>query len=565
MKNRTLRIALLAAATAAVSTGVLAHVRLISPTNGQALYWNTPTNIGIVLNSTGSDDIADDSAEIALRMAIDEWNGVSGSRGTLVEDTTPAEQARTDWTATDLHLIMSDENNSSGFFPGGSSTVAITPILFNSISGVILDADILFNGLGFDFTTSATPSDFDVQDVGTHELGHLLGLDHSGAAGSTMYPYVDPTVILHRSVSGDEAQGMRDAYPDGSFGRITGTIQRLADDSAIEGALVVASDADGRTFTSILTRANGAFTLKGLDPGTYAVFVRPLDEPVGSANLGQGFTIETDFEPQVYPAPAVVVGTGTAALGVLKVDADVALNLGTNADPFPLRVTDGATTSVTLHGTGLVAGSTHTVSDTDITLGPPSWSGTQVSVNVTVPDGEAIGHVDLTVTDSSGDVSILPAALEVTPPSPTVVTTVPGSGSTFGGTPLTITGTEFHAGARIVIGDQIYTDGVGSTSVDNSTTITLVTATRRRSPSLPPRPWPGRTTSSSTTRAGWRGGWPPASSSPPSRRSPRSSLRPAMPAAGRRSRSRVRTSRPVSRSASTAWTRPGSCWTARIG
>ena len=88
----------------------------------------------------------------------------------------------------------------------------------------------MFNGDDHQFTTSQAAGDFDVQDVVAHELGHLLGLNHSGWAGSTMFPYVDPSVILHRSLSEDEERGLRDAYPAVSLGRITGTIQRVSPD-----------------------------------------------------------------------------------------------------------------------------------------------------------------------------------------------------------------------------------------------------------------------------------------------------------------------------------------------
>ena len=473
--SRLSRIALIVAAVAFPTAGLVAHVRLVHPSNGTPLRWSNPATVSIVINATGSDDIADGSHETSLRMAIQDWNAVTGTTATLVEDASDVSQTRTDWSSTGIHLIYFDETNESGFFPIGSSTVAITPVWFFS-SGLIQDADVLFNGSGFHFTTAGQAGRFDVGAVGAHELGHLLGLDHSGAVGATLYPYVDTGLVLQRSLSQDDAHGLRDAYPQGTWGRISGTIVRESDSSTVAGAYVVARDAGGRTAASTLATNNGAFTLRGLDPDVYTVYARPLDNPVDAGNLGSGHAgAETDFEPAVYAATATITGGETLDLGELAVGDDVALNLGTAGDQFPARVVVGQSRTITLHGSGLFNGSTLTASDPDLILGLPTWFGSQVSFQVTVPAGEPRGHVDLTVTNSAGALSILPAALEVTPPSPTVTSVDPDAGPMQGGAALTISGTEFFAGARIVIADQIYTDGVNASVVDD-TTITLTTA-----------------------------------------------------------------------------------------
>ena len=216
-----------------------AHVRLHNPDNGKPLYWAQPGSISVVVQGDGSEDVAGASDLLALRSAIDEWNGCEGTTARLIEDTDPLQQARTDWQADDLHLVLFDEDNSSDYFPPGSQIVALTPIWFLS-DGRITDADVLFNGSGFEFTTSGEPGRFDVGDVGTHELGHLLGLDHSGWAGASLYPFVSPGVILHRSISGDEHVGLRVAYPEsgGAYGRLEGTVRRPDGGPGVAGAHV---------------------------------------------------------------------------------------------------------------------------------------------------------------------------------------------------------------------------------------------------------------------------------------------------------------------------------------
>jgi hypothetical protein len=469
--RRLASLTLLTALLAWPCLRLAAHVRLVHPSNSNPLRWTSPGNVSISIDPAGSDDISDGSTTTALQLAIGDWNALAGTTVQMVE----VPPASLDWNQNSVHLITFDENNSSGFFPLSSPTVAITPVYFFS-SGTIDDADVLFNGNGFAFTTSGVSGRFDIEDVAAHELGHLLGLDHSGFVGSTLYPYVDANLVLQRSLSHDEEVGMRDAYPAGSMGRITGTVTRLSGGAGVSGAYVVAVDGQGRTSASVLTGSSGAFTLPGLDPDTYTVYARPLDLPVSDGNLGSGHgTIEIDFEPAVYGSTATITATETIELGTLQVDADVGLLLGTPVDTFPLRLIAGQSRTVTIHGSGLVTGSTLSVSDPDLLLGTPVWLGSQVSVQVTTPGGEPRGHVDVSVTNPGGDLAILPAAFEITPPTPTVTGVVPSSGSYGGGTALTITGTGFDTGARIVIGDRIYTEGVDATLVD-PTTFTLTTA-----------------------------------------------------------------------------------------
>lgn len=454
---------------------VQAHVRIVNPSTGAGLYWQNPSSVGIVIQSGGSDDVPDESDTTALRNAIAAWNEAPLSGATLIENLDPSAQASTNWTSSGIHLVMFDEANTSGWFPNGSGIVAITPLWFYS-NGRITDADILYNGSDFQFTTSQELGSFDIQDVGVHEIGHFLGLDHSGHAGASMYPYVDSSVILHRSLSADDVAGVRSIYSGGSTAALSGFVFDALSD-AVDGAYVVAVDGDGRTSGGALTNASGAFVIRGLDPGEYTAYAVPLDQPVGGANLTGSPTLDTDFEATAYPLPVSVSSGQVLSMGNLTVGNNVSLDLGRNTDRLPLRAIEGQTVSMILRGVGLSSGSTLSCSDPDITVAATGWFGSQVAFNVTVPPGEPAGHADLIVVNSLGRQDILPAALEITPPNPAVTGVSPVQLSPSGGSSVTITGSNFNPGARVVIGDRIYVDGVsGGCTVQDENTIALTLA-----------------------------------------------------------------------------------------
>ena len=94
-------------------------------------------------------------------------------------------------------------------------------------------------------------------------------------------------------------------------------------------------------------------------------------------------------------------------------------------------------------------------------------SGTQITA--TTPAGSA-GSVTVTVTNPGGQSGSLASAFTYLAP-PTVVSVSPNTGATTGGTAVTITGTNFAAGATVTFGGAAATNVV----VVSGTQITATT------------------------------------------------------------------------------------------
>ena len=122
-------------------------------------------------------------------------------------------------------------------------------------------------------------------------------------------------------------------------------------------------------------------------------------------------------------------------------------------------------TAVTITGTNFAAGATVTFGGTAATNVVVVNSTT---ITATTPAGSA-GAVTVTVTVNGQSGSLTSGFTYVV--APTVSSVSPNSGSTLGGTAVTITGTNFAAGATVTFGGTAATNVV----VVNSTTITATT------------------------------------------------------------------------------------------
>lgn len=85
--------------------------------------------------------------------------------------------------------------------------------------GRLLDADTVFYDGGTKFFpgSSGCSGGHYLEDVATHELGHALGLNHSGVTGATMYATVSVWCSqAWRTLSADDRAGIEALYPGGA-------------------------------------------------------------------------------------------------------------------------------------------------------------------------------------------------------------------------------------------------------------------------------------------------------------------------------------------------------------
>src|SRR6185436_6941002 len=113
----------------------------------------------------------------ALQSAMASWTGVSSADYVLTYAGTTTAGWSTDGRNT---LLWATGNGCTG------SCLALTALVLQS-GQVIVETDVTFNA---SFTWNTNGSDYDVQSVATHELGHTLGIHHTELTSTprpTMY------------------------------------------------------------------------------------------------------------------------------------------------------------------------------------------------------------------------------------------------------------------------------------------------------------------------------------------------------------------------------------------
>jgi len=99
-----------------------------------------------------------------------------------------------------------------------SDMPAVTTVVYDTDTGAIVDADIDLNSQDFFWTTTddTTKAATDIQNIVTHEAGHILGLAHSENKSAAMYAETHQGEISKRTLHADDELGICTIYPYGT-------------------------------------------------------------------------------------------------------------------------------------------------------------------------------------------------------------------------------------------------------------------------------------------------------------------------------------------------------------
>lgn len=183
-----------------------------APGTDEPLRWSTEA-IELVIQSDGSDDIDDGSDLDAVRRALAQWNTLSCIDIELVDGGVSTSRADARDGVNRITWIENDWRSEFGF------AIAVAARYTDSAETGWVEADVLLNGtVEADgsprrWATDGRRDAHDIQSAVAHELGHVLGLDHSADPSATMYSSSIEGQITGRTLADDDVLGGCFLYP----------------------------------------------------------------------------------------------------------------------------------------------------------------------------------------------------------------------------------------------------------------------------------------------------------------------------------------------------------------
>lgn len=169
-------------------------------------------------------------------------------------------------------------------FGGNAQEVSARTRIFFNRRGFITEADIVLNPYE-QFSTDGAIGTFDFEATLTHEIGHLLGLEHSSVTGATMHEQQGKNGVYNlpgyssRTLAEDDAAGIRALYganlsDENCCGTIGGKISHSNGRPAKDFQVWAEEAKSGRVMAGVLTDADGGFRIEGLQTGRYKIYAQ---------------------------------------------------------------------------------------------------------------------------------------------------------------------------------------------------------------------------------------------------------------------------------------------------
>jgi len=348
-------------------------------------------------------------------------------------------------------ITIAGTGDNVALFPEGNST-ARTRVFYDLDTGEINEADIVINpypysetGAALQFSTDGTPGTYDLESTLAHEIGHLLGLNHSRVMGATMQPtqalngtYGLPA-ITERTLSDSDQAAARSLYgPREKTGSIEGRIL-----SSVDGSLLPATSAhvwiegleNGKVMASSVSNRSGRFSFDSVPPGNYRAMVEHLDTAVVESSAAddrlpaererafRSVEIRSNLRvvaDKVTPLNYVLVAPQNSPPGL--VPRFVGLSGELSSVPVPLAGGEKITVYVGGEGVDQIPGNGLVLSSPFMSIDPASLTLEQfhkstpvISFVVTVAANTPPGDYTLRLQSNSGEVAYLVGAFTTSP------------------------------------------------------------------------------------------------------------------------------------------------------
>ena len=321
------------------------------------------------------------------------------------------------------------------------TTAGRTRVFFDPETGNIAEADVSINprprtddGAEIQFSTDGTPGTYDLEATLTHEIGHLLGLDHSAVIGSTMQGRqafngtFGLPALTERTLSEDDRQKIRSLYgPKQRLGRIEG---KLADNRT-PGALMplagvnvwAESVTNGRVVGSDVSADDGSYKLEGLVPGQYRVMVSPRSEEGLTSGVQNFRSFEVSNLVTVRPNDFSSLNYHLVPPQASSLSPKV-IGLNSELSTVPLPLEPGKRVKIYLGGAGVdqVPGTSILVNSPYFTVDPASLVREQlnapfpvISIEVQVAPNAPFGDYTIRLQSNSGEMAFVPGGITIDP------------------------------------------------------------------------------------------------------------------------------------------------------